>query len=613
MCGLTGYIGDRDSVPVLLKGLRRLEYRGYDSAGIALLQDNNIVHLKKVGKVSDLESLVDDSPLKGTCGIAHTRWATHGEPNDINAHPHLDQTGNIALVHNGIIENFETLKEVLIDKGILFTSDTDTEVLVQLISVLYYEDETISFEDAVRAALQWVVGAYGIVTICADEPDTIIAARMGSPLVLGVGDNEYFLASDASPIVGHTRKVIYIDDGEIVKLTRKNHVISNIFSKKVLIKTLSEIDVSIEEIEKGEFPHFMLKEIHDQKHSITNTMRGRLNLDDGTTNLGGIADCIPNLLSASRIYITACGTSWHASLIGKHLIESYARVPVHVEYASEFRYRNAIIDSNTVLIAISQSGETADTLAAVVKAKELGALTLGICNVVGSSIARETDAGIYTHAGPEIGVASTKAFTAQVTILTMLALKIGRKNGIAKHLGQNLISALNRVDDDVQMILDSSNSIRVVAKKTMHTNNFLYLGRGINFPVALEGALKLKEISYIHAEGYPAAEMKHGPIALIDDNMPVVFIAPQDETFSKILSNIQEVKARKGIVITITDKPNRELKSLSDYVLEVPMTHQLVFPITSSIILQLLAYELAVLRGCEIDQPRNLAKSVTVE
>ena len=613
MCGITGYIGHRDSVPVLLKGLRRLEYRGYDSAGIALLQDNKIAHLKKAGKVSDLQSLVDDSPIKGNCGIAHTRWATHGEPNDINAHPHLDQTGNIALVHNGIIENFDTLKEVLIDKGVLFTSDTDTEVLVQLISLLYYEDETISFEDAVRAALQEVVGAYGIVTICADEPDTIIAARMGSPLVLGVGDNEYFLASDASPIVGHTRNVIYFEDGEMVKLTRENYVISNIFSKEVLTKTLSEIDLSIEEIEKGEFPHYMLKEIHDQKHSITNTMRGRLNLDDGTTHLGGIADCMPNLLSASRIYITACGTSWHAGLIGKHLIESYAQVPVHVEYASEFRYRNAIIDPNTVLIAISQSGETADTLAAVIKAKELGALTLGICNVVGSSIARETDAGIYTHAGPEIGVASTKAFTAQVTILTMLALKIGRKMGVTIDRGQNLISALNRVDDDVQTILDSSNFIRAVAKETMHTDNFLYLGRGINFPVALEGALKLKEISYIHAEGYPAAEMKHGPIALIDDNMPVVFIAPQDETFSKILSNIQEVKARKGIVITITDKPNRELKSLSDYVLEVPMTHQHVFPITSSIILQLLAYELAVLRGCEIDQPRNLAKSVTVE
>ena len=613
MCGITGYIGHRDSVPVLLKGLRRLEYRGYDSAGIALLQDNKIAHLKKAGKVSDLQSLVDDSPIKGNCGIAHTRWATHGEPNDINAHPHLDQTGNIALVHNGIIENFDTLKEVLIDKGVLFTSDTDTEVLVQLISLLYYEDETISFEDAVRAALQEVVGAYGIVTICADEPDTIIAARMGSPLVLGVGDNEYFLASDASPIVGHTRNVIYFEDGEMVKLTRETHVISNISSKEVLTKTLSEIDLSIEEIEKGEFPHYMLKEIHDQKHSITNTMRGRLNLDDGTTHLGGIADCMPNLLSASRIYITACGTSWHAGLIGKHLIESYAQVPVHVEYASEFRYRNAIIDPNTVLIAISQSGETADTLAAVIKAKELGALTLGICNVVGSSIARETDAGIYTHAGPEIGVASTKAFTAQVTVLTMLALKIGRKMGVTIDRGQNLISALNRVDDDVQTILDSSNFIRAVAKETMHTDNFLYLGRGINFPVALEGALKLKEISYIHAEGYPAAEMKHGPIALIDDNMPVVFIAPQDETFSKILANIQEVKARKGIVITITDKPNRELKSLSDYVLEVPMTHQHVFPITSSIILQLLAYELAVLRDCEIDQPRNLAKSVTVE
>ena len=613
MCGITGYIGHRDSVPVLLKGLRRLEYRGYDSAGIALLQDNKIAHLKKAGKVSDLQSLVDDSPIKGNCGIAHTRWATHGEPNDINAHPHLDQTGNIALVHNGIIENFDTLKEVLIDKGVLFTSDTDTEVLVQLISLLYYQDETISFEDAVRAALQEVVGAYGIVALCAHEPDTIIAARMGSPLVLGVGDNEYFLASDASPIVGHTRNVIYFKDGEMVKLTRETHVISNIFSKEVLTKTLSEIDLSIEEIEKGEFPHYMLKEIHDQKHSITNTMRGRLNLVDGTTHLGGIADYMPNLLSASRIYITACGTSWHAGLIGKHLIESYAQVPVHVEYASEFRYRNAIIDPNTVLIAISQSGETADTLAAVIKAKELGALTLGICNVVGSSIARETDAGIYTHAGPEIGVASTKAFTAQVTVLTMLALKIGRKMGVTIDRGQNLISALNRVDDDVQTILDSSNFIRAVAKETMHTDNFLYLGRGINFPVALEGALKLKEISYIHAEGYPAAEMKHGPIALIDDNMPVVFIAPQDETFSKILSNIQEVKARKGIVITITDKPNRELKSLSDYVLEVPMTHQHVFPITSSIILQLLAYELAVLRGCEIDQPRNLAKSVTVE
>ena len=458
-----------------------------------------------------------------------------------------------------------------------------------------------------------MVGAYGIVAVCADEPDTLIAARLGSPLVLGIGEGEYFLASDASPIVEHTRNVIYLDDGEMVKLTQNEHVISEIHSKNIVTKKLNEIDLSIEEIEKGGFPHFMLKEIYDQRHSITDTMRGRLNLDDGIIHLGGIADIIPNLLSTSRIYIVACGTSWHAGLIGKQLIENYAHVPVHVEYASEFRYRNAIIDSNTVLIAISQSGETADTLAAIRKAKELGALTLGICNVVGSTIARETDSGIYTHAGPEIGVASTKAFTAQVTVLTLLALMLGQKLGIAKDRGQNLINALNRIDEDVATILQNFGQIKAVAKQTMEANNYLYLGRGINFPVALEGALKLKEISYIHAEGYPAAEMKHGPIALIDENMPVVFIAPQDATFSKILTNIQEVKARKGIVIAIADKPNKELTSLSDFVLEVPQTHQHVFPITSSIILQLLAYELAVLRGCDVDMPRNLAKSVTVE
>ena len=613
MCGIVGYIGSRDSVPILLKGLKRLEYRGYDSAGIALIQDKNLSYLKKAGKVSQLQSLVDDSTMKGSIGIAHTRWATHGEPNDINAHPHVDHTGKIALVHNGIIENFGALKQVLEDQGIAFTTETDSEVLVQLISALYYNGNTITFEEAVRGALQEVVGAYGIVAVCADEPETLIAARLGSPLVLGIGEDEYFLGSDASPIVEYTRNVIYLDDGEMVKLTPGKHVISNIHSKVLVTKKLSAIDLSIEEIEKGEFPHYMLKEIHDQKTSISDTMRGRLNLDDGTTNLGGIADHIPNLLSASRIYITACGTSWHAGLIGKHLIEDYAQIPVHVEYASEFRYRNAIIDSNTVLIAISQSGETADTLAAIRKAKELGALTLGICNVVGSTIPRETDAGIYTHAGPEIGVASTKAFTAQVTVLTMLALMLGRKLGMAKDRGQNLINALNRIDEDVATILDSSSQIRAVAKQTVDANNYLYLGRGINFPVALEGALKLKEISYIHAEGYPAAEMKHGPIALIDENMPVVFIAPHDETFSKILTNIQEVKARKGIVITITDHPTKELTSLSDYVLEVPKTHHHVFPITSSIILQLLAYELAVLRGCDVDMPRNLAKSVTVE
>ena len=613
MCGITGYIGKRLAPPILLKGLKRLEYRGYDSSGIAIIHNDKLKHFKKAGKVKDLEKLIEHSSLNGTCGIAHTRWATHGEPNDVNSHPHLNETGTIALVHNGIIENYNTLKEILINKGVVFKSETDTEVLVHLISTIYYQDKILSFEDAVRAALQEVVGAYGIVVMCTDEPDTLIAARMGSPLVLGVGENEYFLASDASPIVGYTRNVIYFEDGEMVKLTKSSHEISNILSKEVLTKTLSEIDLSIEEIEKGEFPHFMLKEIHDQTHSITNTMRGRLNISDGTTNLGGIEDFIPNLLSASRIYITACGTSWHAGLIGKHLIETYAKIPVHVEYASEFRYRNVIIDPSTVLIAVSQSGETADTLAAIRKAKDLGALALGICNVVGSTIARETDAGIYTHAGPEIGVASTKAFTSQVTVFTMLALMLGRKRGIERNKGRDLILALYKTDDHVESILNNSKIIKMVAKRTKDVNHFLYLGRGINFPVALEGALKLKEISYIHAEGYPAAEMKHGPIALIDENMPVIFLAPKDNTFLKILANIQEVKARKGIIITITDTDNKELNTLSDFVLQVPKTHQHVFPITSSIILQLLAYELAILRGCEIDQPRNLAKSVTVE
>ena len=613
MCGITAYIGNKNPVPILLKGLRRLEYRGYDSSGIALLNKEELTCIKQSGKVSELQSRIDDSTIKGNYGIAHTRWATHGEPTDNNAHPHLDQTGKIALVHNGIIENYDVIKEVLTSKGISFTSDTDSEVLVQLISTIFYEDNNLSFEDAVRAGLQEIIGAYGIAVICLDNPDTIIAARKGSPLVMGVGEEEYFLASDASPIIEHTRNVIYLDDGEMVTISKSEYTISNIDSSQIISKTLTEIDLSIEEIEKGEFSHYMFKEINDQAHSITDTMRGRLNFIDGTTQLGGIIDYLPNLLSTSRIYITACGTSWHAGLIGKHLIEAYAKVPVDVEYASEFRYREAIIDSNTVIIAISQSGETADTLAAVRKVKDLGALTLGICNVVGSTIARETDAGIFTHAGPEIGVASTKAFTAQVTVLTMLALMLGRKSGIAKDRGQNLITALNKIDDNVNCILGSFDEIKLVAEKTHHVDNFLYLGRGINFPVALEGALKLKEISYIHAEGYPAAEMKHGPIALIDDNMPVVFIAPNDSAFSKILSNIQEVKARKGIIITITDRPNKELRSISDFILEVPKTHPYVFPITSSIVLQLLAYQIAVLKDCEIDQPRNLAKSVTVE
>ena len=614
MCGIVSYIGKKDPVPILLKGLRRLEYRGYDSSGIALLNSQKLQSIKKVGKVTSLESLIDDSPINGYCGIAHTRWATHGEPNDVNAHPHIDQTKKIALVHNGIIENYDSIKKVLKKRGVSFTSSTDSEVLVQLISELYYNNsEKLSFEDAVRAALQEVIGAYGIVVICEDEPGKIIAARMGSPLVLGVGDGEFLIASDASPIIEHTRNVIYLDDNELVLIEDEKFSISKIDSKKIINKTLLKIDLTIEEIEKGEFPHFMLKEIHDQRHSISDTMRGRFNLNDGTTQLGGIIDYLPNILSASRIYITACGTSWHAGLIGKHLIEEYSRIPVHVEYASEFRYRNVIIDSSTIIIAISQSGETADTLAAIRKAKELGAITLGICNVVGSTISRETDAGIFTHTGPEIGVASTKAFTAQLTILIMLAIKLGRKKGITKERGKKLIMALRHIDQDVTSILKISDEVKEVAKKTWKSDNFLYLGRGINFPVALEGALKLKEISYIHAEGYPAAEMKHGPIALIDKSMPVVFIAPQDESFSKILSNIEEVKARKGIIITITDKVNTSLKSVSNFILTIPNTHKHVFPITCSIILQMLAYELAVYRGCEIDQPRNLAKSVTVE
>ena len=614
MCGIVSYIGKKDPVPILLKGLRRLEYRGYDSAGVALLNSEKLQSIKKVGKVSALESLIDDSPINGYCGIAHTRWATHGEPNDVNAHPHIDQTKKIALVHNGIIENYDSIKEVLRKRGVSFTSSTDSEVLVQLISELYYNNnEKLSFEDAVRAALQEVIGAYGIVVICEDEPGKIIAARMGSPLVLGVGEGEFLIASDASPIIEHTRNVIYLDDNELVLIEDENFSISKIDSKTIINKTLSKIDLTIEEIEKGEFPHFMIKEIHDQRHSISDTMRGRFNLDSGTTQLGGIIDYLPNILSASRIYITACGTSWHAGLIGKHLIEEYARIPVHVEYASEFRYRNVIIDSNTIIIAISQSGETADTLAAIRKAKELGAVALGICNVVGSTISRETDAGIFTHTGPEIGVASTKAFTAQLTILIMLAIKLGRKKGVSRERGKNLIDALRHIDQDVTSILKISDEVKKVAKKTWKSDNFLYLGRGINFPVALEGALKLKEISYIHAEGYPAAEMKHGPIALIDENMPVVFIAPQDESFSKILSNIEEVKARKGFIITITDKVNTSLESLSNFILTIPNTHKHVFPITCSIILQMLAYELAVYRDCEIDQPRNLAKSVTVE
>ena len=610
MCGIVGYLGNKDAVPILLNGLQRLEYRGYDSAGIAVIAKDEILSVKNSGKVSELSKLIDDSAINGCIGIGHTRWATHGEPNTVNSHPHFDRTGNISLIHNGIIENYNSIKEVLSKKGFEFQSETDTEVLVQLISEIYYSDG-LNFEQSVQAALNQVVGAYGIVAFCADEPNKLVAARHGSPLVIGIGDDEYFVASDASPIVEYTRNVIYLDEDEIVTITKSGYEIRSIADDSIINKISTEIELSIDEIEKGEFSHHMLKEIHEQVHTITDTMRGRLDPSDGSAHLGGISDQIDRIKNAHRIYITACGTSWHAGLIGKYLIEEYARIPVHVEYASEFRYRSPIIDSKTVVIAISQSGETADTLAAVNKAKEFGALTLGICNVVGSSIARETDCGVYTHAGPEIGVASTKAFTSQVTVLFLLSLCFRKNKGLT---GKNFSEELLNIGNHVKEILKDTSTIDKVADLTFKSENFLYLGRGMNFPVALEGALKLKEISYIHAEGYPAAEMKHGPIALIDENMPVVFIAPSDETFSKVLSNIQEVKARQGIVITLTDNKTDELKKVSDYIIEVPKArHPRIFPILASISLQLLAYKLAVLRECDIDQPRNLAKSVTVE
>ena len=612
MCGIVGYFGNKDSVPILINGLKRLEYRGYDSAGLVVIGDDQLHLLKKAGKVSVLESEVDDHVLNGTVGMAHTRWATHGEPNDINAHPHTDQDGKIALIHNGIIENYNVLKQVLEKDGVTFQSETDSEVLVQLISKIYYTDG-LSFPEAVQAALQQVVGAYGIVVICKDEPEIMVAARLGSPLVLGVGEGEYFVASDASPIIEHTRNVVYLDEGEMVVLKNDGYTISQIKDKKVVYKDISIIEHDLEAIEKGNFPHFMLKEINEQVNTITDTMRGRLQVDKGNAFLGGLSDYMTRIENAKRFYITACGTSWHAGLIGKYLLEEYAGIPVYVEYASEFRYRRTIIDNETIVIAISQSGETADTLAAIKKAKQKGGLTLGICNVVGSSITRITDCGVYTHAGPEIGVASTKAFTAQVTVLTMLALLLGRKKGMSKQQGMKLSTALANVGKDVKTILSDTKVIEKIAWEYEKVDNFLYLGRGVNFPVALEGALKLKEISYIHAEGYPAAEMKHGPIALIDEKMPVLFIVPHDQTYEKVLSNIQEVQARKGRIIILTDKKSKELEKLSDHIIEIPQCHSHVFPILATIPLQLLAYHLAVIRGGDVDMPRNLAKSVTVE
>ena len=612
MCGIIGYYGTREIKSILLNGLKRLEYRGYDSTGISVMESSGIFTQKKAGNVSELAKSIKSSNIQGKIGMGHTRWATHGESTDLNAHPHLDQTGKISLIHNGIIENYNSIKKVLIEKGYEFQSETDSEVLVQLISDIYFSDG-LSFGQAVQVALTQVIGTYGIVTFCSQEPETLVAARHGSPMVLGIGEDDYFIASDASPIVDYTRNVVYLDENEIVTIKNESHEIRSMKNDKVIQKAVTEIKFSVKEIEKGEFDHFMLKEIHDQVHSITDTMRGRVSKEDGTAHLGGISDYMDRIQSAHRIYIVGCGTSWHAGLIGKYLYEEYAGKPVHVEYASEFRYRSPIIDAKTIVIAISQSGETADTLAAIKKAKNHGALTLGICNVVGSSIARETDCGIYTHAGPEIGVASTKAFTAQVTVLFLLALSFGRKNGISADTGKKFAHSLLNISEQVKSVLNESDKILNVAKSTVDADNYLYLGRGMNYPVALEGALKLKEISYIHAEGYPAAEMKHGPIALIDEKMPVVFLAPHDDTFEKVFSNIQEVKARKGVIITVTDKRSEDLEKISDYIIDVPTTHPKVFPLLASISLQLLAYHLAVLRECHVDQPRNLAKSVTVE
>ena len=612
MCGIVGYVGYREAYPILISGLKRLEYRGYDSAGIALL--NGDIHVyKKKGKVSDLEQYIDSKHIDATIGIGHTRWATHGEPNDINAHPHYSQTHNFAIIHNGIIENYAELKKRLIARGYLFVSDTDTEVLVHLIEEIYKKGD-VSAEDAVRLALTKVEGAFGLVVLAKHQPDMLIAARRASPIVIGVGKGEYFIASDATPIIEYTKNVIYLDDNDLAIIKRDELTIKTLRNdiRKPKVETL---DLEVDAIEKGGYEHFMLKEIFEQPRSLQDSLRGRLDHEHKFVRLGGLQDVTERLLKAKRILIVACGTSWHAGLVGEYLIEDLARIPVEVEYASEFRYRNPIINEDDVVIAISQSGETADTLAAIKLAKQAGALVLGVCNVVGSSIPRETQAGVYIHAGPEIGVASTKAFTSQVTVLLLMAIYLGQgKKTLSEKTVSELIQAIVLLPDLVQKTLDNLDSeVKIIAEKYAEASNFLYLGRGTNFPVALEGALKLKEISYIHAEGYPAAEMKHGPIALIDENMPVVVIATKDKTYEKINSNIQEVKARKGIVIAVASQGDEEIKHIANHILEIPTTHEILMPILSVIPLQLLSYYIAVLRGCNVDQPRNLAKSVTVE
>ncbi len=611
MCGIVAYIGHRDAYPVIMKGLYRLEYRGYDSAGVALI-NHGLNTYKKAGKVSDLAAFMEEKDKGGHVGMGHTRWATHGEPNDRNAHPHSSESGNLSIIHNGIIENYASIKEELIKRGHIFRSDTDTEVLVHLIEEIQTNTH-VELEEAVRMALSEVVGAYAIVILSATDPNMIIAARKGSPIVLGIGKDEFFVASDATPIVEYTRNVIYLNDNEIAIIKDGKLTVKTVENQ---IKTpyIQELEIKLEALEKGGYDHFMIKEINEQPRSIWDSMRGRIDARKGFLRLGGITDYQSKFLNADRIIIIACGTSWHAGLVAEYLFEEFVRIPVEVEYASEFRYRNPIINECDIVIAISQSGETADTLAAIELAKSKGATIFGVCNVVGSSIPRATHAGAYTHAGPEIGVASTKAFTAQVAVLTLMALQIGRERGtITQSRFMQMLSELETIPLKTKKVLETNEKVKWIAEEYKNARNFLYLGRGYGFPVALEGALKLKEISYIHAEGYPAAEMKHGPIALIDKEMPVVVIANKNSSYEKVVSNIQEVKARKGKIIAIVTEGDTVVKGLADYVIEIPEVEDALVPLLAVIPLQLLAYHIAVMRGCNVDQPRNLAKSVTVE
>lgn len=612
MCGIVAYIGPRDAASLILKGLKRLEYRGYDSSGIAIINENGLGVFKKKGKVVDLESILNKNLISAHVGIGHTRWATHGEPNDVNAHPHKSNSGRFAIIHNGIIENYSSIKQILTNKGYIFHSQTDTEVLVNFIEEIQ-KTKNCELPEAVRIALKEVVGAYAIVVLDAENPDELVAARKGSPLVIGIGKDEYFFASDATPIIEYTKEVVYLDDLEIAVVNKDGLTIKNLQNEEQ-DPYVQTVELELEAIEKGGYDHFMLKEIFEQPKSIADCLRGRVNADEAIIQLGGLRNHISKLAKAKRIVFVACGTSWHAGLVGEYLFEELARINVEVEYASEFRYRNPIIKEGDFVIAISQSGETADTLAALELAKSKGAIILGVCNVVGSSISRITEAGVYTHAGPEIGVASTKAFTAQVTVLTMIAIATAQAKGaINDETYRRLLIELSAIPAKVEEILKSAEEIKDISKLFTFASNFIFLGRGLNFPVALEGALKLKEISYIHAEGYPAAEMKHGPIALIDEDMPVVFIATKDSSYEKVVSNIQEVKARKGRVIAIVSEGDVEVKKMVDFAIEVPNTDEILQPLLTVIPLQILSYYIAVMRGRNVDQPRNLAKSVTVE